>query len=212
QESIEMLKDAYEQGVHVVVATPHCHAFCEQDISNFLLKRAKAYEKLTEAISHTEGAFPKIILGAEVALYSQIVNLPSLNKLCIDETNYILLEPMFENFSEQVGEWIFEIGLHGLKPIIAHIDRYTDVALEKIGVFQMEVVLQINASAFLSMYDRRRVRKFVEYNKIFVIGSDMHNMHFRKCEIKKAYKRAKRTIGSETEILFRINGKQILGL
>ncbi len=212
QESIQMLKDAYAQGVRVVVATPHCHAFCEQDISDFLCKRAKAYDELHEAISECGEALPEIILGAEVALSSQIVNLPSLRKLCIGETDCILLEPMFENFSEQVGEWIFEIGLHGFKPIVAHIDRYSDIALDKIGVFQLNAVLQLNASAFLSMHERKRIRKFVQQNKLFVVGSDMHNMHLRKCEMEKAYKRAKKMRSFDVENMFETNAMQILNL
>ena len=212
QESLEMLKDAYAQGVRTLVVTPHCHAFCEQDISNFLDKRNKAYDELLKAIAQTDDSYPDIILGAEVALYRQIVKLPSLKKLCIGNTDYILLEPMFENFSEQIGEWIFEIGLKGMKPIVAHIDRYTDLALRKIGIFQLDAVLQLNASVFLSMYERRRVRKFLSEDKTFIIGSDMHNMKLRKCEIEKAYKRAKKMSSSEAENIFKNNAGQILGL
>lgn len=212
EESIAMLSEAYAQGVRYIVATPHCHVIDDEGIEAFLEKREQAYNRLMTALNQTDTLVPEILLGAEVALNPYLSQLSNLDKLCIGDTKCILLEPMFENMCDTVGEWIYEIGLKGFTPIVAHIERYTDEALEKMGIFQVDAIMQLNASAFLTLHDRRRVRKFIKENKIFVMGSDMHNMHLRKCEIEKAYKRSKIIMSIDTESWFAANAKKLLNL
>ncbi len=211
-ESLEMLRTAYAQGIRFVVATPHCHANIDEDIEFFIEARNRAFETLNYAMRNEEGPFPEIIPGAEVALNQYLPSLKQLEKLCIGDTKYILLEPLFENMSEAVSEWVYEIGLRGLKPIIAHVDRYKEDTLERIGILQLDVVFQLNASAFLFLSGTRRIRKYRMQNRILVAGSDMHNMHIRKCELEKAYKRSKILNGSITDDWFENNARMLLGL
>lgn len=212
EESIAMLSEAYAQGVRYIVATPHCHVVDDEDVEAFLEKREQAYNTLKKALEQTNIPVPEILLGAEVALNPYLSQLSHLDKLRIGNTKCILLEPMFENMCDTVGEWIYEIGLKGLTPIVAHIERYTDEALEKMGIFQVDAIMQLNASALLTLHDRRRVRKFMKENRIFVMGSDMHNMHLRKCEIGKSCKRSKIIIGIDTKAWFSTNARTLLNL
>ena len=212
EESLAMLMSAYAQGVRYVVATPHCQVIDDASIELFLERRSNAYDMLKEAIEKTNEPVPKILLGAEVALNNYLPQLNMLDKLCIGNSNCILLEPMFENMSDTVGEWIYEIGLKGLRPIVAHIERYTDEALDKMGIFQLDAVMQLNATAFLSLLERRRVRKFMQEDKCFVVGSDMHNMQLRKCEIEKAFKRSRMIGGFDPENWFDRNARELLNL
>ena len=211
-ESIAMLKSAYGQGVRYVVATPHCRVHKTSDIYEFLEKREASYTALSKAIASENESLPKILLGAEVALFAELSSVAELKKLCIGDTNCILLEPMFENMCEAVGEWIYEVGLKGLKPVVAHIDRYSDEALLKMGIFQLDAVMQINADAFLSMAGRRCVKRYLTENKMFVAGSDMHNMKLRKCEIQKAFKWAKKMNHQIAEEMFCSNPIALLRL
>ena len=68
---------------------------------------------------------PRIICGAEVKYYPGIGKLESLSKLCIGESNLILLEMPMGKWTEYTVRELTEIAVtHRVRVILAHIDRY----------------------------------------------------------------------------------------
>ena len=97
-----------------------------------------------------------------------------LEKLCIGDTKYILLEFPPEPWPYWIFDFVSDIReKRGLKPIIAHIDRYSHIGRDKI--MDMNFDVQINASAFL---DSRRYRNYyrdlVADDAVHILGSDAH--------------------------------------
>lgn len=172
-ESLEMslaqLHNALKAGVDTIVATPHFYAN-EDTVEQFLLRREKAYNELVSA--GTYGI--DIVKAAEVRLVTGIETLDGLEKLCIEGTNYILIEFPNEPWPCGILDSVAEIvRVRRLRPICAHIDRYSHLGREKI--LRLNVDVQINASAFL---DSRRYRKYylslVADDSVHVLGSDTH--------------------------------------
>ncbi len=200
--SIAMLKEAKRQGVSLVAATSHCVTDKESGIEKFLTKRSKAYEELSAAMSSCEDECPKIILGAEVYLGCDLSELPNLSKLCLSDTDYILLEFAHGYDAGRLAEWVYNISIKGIKPVIAHIDRYgnlVDIMQELQGV---DVVYQVNASRFCSMLGRMTLKKVFDNSDKILVSSDMHNLTNRAPNMAAAYEVAGKKFKGLQSMLF----------
>lgn len=207
--SIEMLRLAKCQSVDTVAATSHCIAKDKEAVDAFLEKRNAGYEKLKNAMNGRKD-LPKVVLGAEVYLCKDISDFPNLSSLCYENTNYILLELSDHGNAAEVGEWIYNITLKGLRPVIAHVDRYPDYREVMDELSHLDVVFQVNAARFLSMSDRRLLRSVFKRAEKFVVSTDMHNVTTRVCNMEKAYSVALKKFPDMCPALFNDGAQAIL--
>lgn len=167
--SLSQIKYAREAGVDTIVATPHFYMW-ENTVEEFLERREKSYNELTG--SGDLGV--KIVKAAEVQLHTGIEKLDNLEALCVGNTKYILIEFPPEPWPYWIYESVYAIARERrLRPIVAHIDRYSSLGREKI--LKLAVDVQINASAF---FESRRHRKeyihLIEDDSVHILGSDTH--------------------------------------
>lgn len=182
-ESLEVLRQSAVQGVRAMVATPHFFS-SRESVDSFLTRRQASYDALLQAkASKPNDAFPEILLGAEVAYRPNISRLPDLEKLCMANSKYLLLELPWSDWTNEMMREIQNISVvRGLIPILAHLDRYMESAnWKKIQeLLHMDLLVQINAECFLSFSGRRIARKLLKYGSIDLLGSDCHNLTTRK--------------------------------
>lgn len=210
EESIRMLRDSFSQGIAVCVATPHCIIHSHNDIMSFLDKRNRKYRELKEELEKDKSQYPRLKLGAEVYLDNDISKYEAVRSLCIGDSSYMLIEiPGHINLT-LLSEWVYNLSLKGIEPIIAHIDRY-DNWKEIISETDNEkTVYQVNASRFLSFTGRRFISKLCKYKDCFIVSSDMHNMSSRRCNMKKAYLKAFKRYGGLADNMFGNEAKKII--
>ncbi len=202
EESKIMLRDSFSQGIKTCVATPHCIIHTEDDIDEFIKKRQESYNLLMNEIRQDPANYPDVKLAAEVYLDNDISKYNDIKRLCIESSSYMLVEIPMHIPKRLLSEWIYNLRIKGIKPIIAHIDRYANW-LEIINeVDNTNILYQINTSRFLSFGGRRFIKKFLRYKSQFLVGSDMHNTKTRKCNMGKAYKKAVHNHGEFAERLF----------
>ena len=209
-ESIKMLEESRKQGVRVVVATPHCALHHPLALDEFMANRKKAYSALNAEMEKSNAELPRIMLGAEVYLDHDISDVDNIEKLCIGSTNYMLVEFSRESISPLVPEWLYSLNVRGIKPIVAHIDRYFEWEEILNLISGTDITFQINADAFLSFFGKRHVKKIIEYGFDYIVSSDMHNMDERVTRMKEAYKRSKRTFPHLTKEMFWDNAYEII--
>ena len=161
--SLKMIKMMKQQGIGIIVATPHFYMHREASLDSYLVK--------------------DIHIGAEVAIEKGISVLGELEKLCISGTRLILLEPPFTQYNSWIVEEIDEIAnSRRLIPIIAHVHRYMGVYSKSDlkSLMSVDAVFQINAEAFEHFSTRRFVNKLISSGRDFVFGSDAHDLDDRK--------------------------------
>lgn len=167
--SLSQIKFARRAGVDTIVATPHFYPD-QETVSEFLSRREAAYREL---VSNDLGGI-RIVKAAEVQLASGIETLPELSELCIEGTDYILLEFPMEPFQDWQFHAVKEIARQRrLRPIIAHIDRYSRKSREKL--LKLNVDIQINSSAFL--HERKKRVQYLDLiaeDSVHILGSDTH--------------------------------------
>ena len=167
--SLSQIRFAKEAGVGTIVATPHFYMW-EDTVDEFLGRRERAYRELEEANDYGV----KIVKAAEVQIYTGISELEGLERLCVGDTKYILLEFPPEPWPYWIYDSVYAIARERrLRPIIAHIDRYSAFGREKI--LKLAVDVQINASAFFeSRKHRKEYIHLINDDSVHILGSDTH--------------------------------------
>lgn len=201
EESAKMIEESFNQGVELIVATPHFYPWQEKP-EDFLLRRERAIESLTVA-------FSKIRVGSEVAYYDGIVYSEDIELLKISGTDFLLIEMPMTIWTKRMIESLHAIeNRTKLKVVLAHLDRYIRVQkrTENIDYVCENFFIQVNADYFINRGTQRKALKLINENSIDFIGSDCHNLTSRPPNIGEAYKTIEKKLGIKSVTAF--NDKQ----
>jgi len=196
EESKQLLLSQKEQNIEVVVATPHYNHECT--IEEFVKRRDLSLSHIHKKI---KDKVPEIIPAAEVALYCGLSEEPELKRLCIGNTNYILIEMPYFYWNSWFYDELYRLeNNRGLIPIIAHLERYINLPgqvnrFDKL--LEQDVLVQINASSLLKFLPFQVVKKLLKRNAFTVLGSDCHDTKYRPCNFSSACKVINRRFGSD---------------
>ena len=199
--SLKQLQLAKEFGITTIVATSHFYPF-HSDVESFLEKRNEAYELLCS--QKPDGI--EIIKGAEVMLTMDLDKIEGVEKLCIGDTNYMLVEMPDMIHSTWIYDVLMRLCDRGITPIIAHIDRYPESVQE--NLLEMDFPIQVNAYAFKRFFKARRMLYLVQNDLVHLLGSDLHGA---TAKTYKDFVYAKNKLGVCFEKM-QDNAKKILGL
>ncbi|MBQ7900410.1 MAG: hypothetical protein IJ365_00415 [Clostridia bacterium] len=184
-QSVQMLMDSYSQGVTLCAATPHCCLHADNSVDEFLAKRDEAYSQLMQNLSNLQ--VPRIITGAEVYMDNDISRYDGIERLCIGGSRFMLVEFPFTSFDPEYSEWLYNLNLKEIIPVIAHIDRY-DYHDDLIASFSgVRIVYQVNNIRAHDIRGRRFIKKLLGTGYMVIMSSDMHNTDTRPCDMKKSY-------------------------
>lgn len=161
-----------ETGVSVAAATSH---FYPQSIlaGDFLEMRDESMARLLATIA--DAPRPRILPGAEVLICPGLENMDGLRRLCYAGTNLLLLEMPFTNrtWDRALYHTIHEIQRQGIRPILAHVDRYPPHLIE--GLFRdMGLWGQVNAESLTHLIKPKHILRWMDEGHIVALGSDLH--------------------------------------
>jgi protein-tyrosine phosphatase len=199
--SLLQLQWAKKAGVDTIVATPHFYGW-KQDLAEFTIIRQEAWNILQP---EAEILGVQVVPSAEVTLYRELSELTTLEELTIPNTSYMLLEMPMEAW----GNWVYTaiekiISVHKILPIIVHVDRYSEKDVEKL--LDWNLIYQINAEAFQSIWKRRKFIQWVQQERVHLIGSDVHGDDGKDYQV---YDKALKHLSASEEILM-LNARRIL--
>ena len=208
--SLEMLRESKRQGVDTIVATPHCYLRDDARIPHYIHTRKYSYHKLMQAIEESGEELPKIILGFEVRIMKDFENMEMLRPLCIGDTDYILIEMPYGKWSVNDYDYIYRLMLKGMKPIMAHIERFWNHRKEFYNLYSMNLLYQVNAESFLHFRSKMIIPELFADGAVHIIGSDMHDVSWRKTCMKKASERIISAYGQDRLDYLMNNARLIL--
>ena len=203
EESAEMLRALYRQGVDLVALTPHFYAD-ENSPARFLERRAEAFDRLRPVLAED---MPRLRLGAEVYYFRDISHMEGLEKLCLAGTRLLLLEMPFDTWTEgelREAEALCRSGRFTV--MLAHIERYWKH--QKRSVWQRlreaGAVFQCNAAFFQSGLRQGGAVRLLRQGFVHVLGTDCHNMDSRRPNMDVAVAALEKRLGQrEAEAFFR---------
>ncbi|MDY3207547.1 CpsB/CapC family capsule biosynthesis tyrosine phosphatase [Clostridium baratii] len=184
--TLDMVKRASLDGTTDIVATPHYRKGYFYVPYKEVKEIATNFNKLVKE----EGLNCNIHYGQEVYYSESIIeDLESGEIGTINDGQYMLIEFPMRRIPEEAIDYMYELKLRGITPIIAHPERYKEFMndITKINDFINEGCLfQMNAGSMLGEFGSE-VKKCAEKiikNRIYnFIGSDAHNDTTRKTGI-----------------------------
>lgn len=200
-QSLEALRLSYTQGVQVIFATPHYYPV--ESVESFLARRQVAWENLQEEIKRQRvTSIPQIVLGAEVAYRPGISSAEGIEKLCLGNSNYLLLELPFRAWGKEELRQVSNFNCaRGIVPILAHYERYRTLQSREMyaEMARQDVLIQKNAESFSGFFGERRACREVKLGRCQLLGSDCHNLSSRKPNLSLATQSLQRR-GLEKEL------------
>lgn len=185
-QTMELLRQAHEQGIDHILATPHFYAD-RDSASRFLKRREESFKKVRE-LSEKETWIPEIRAAAEVYYFPGVGKADILPKFCMEGSRLLLLEMPFVQWTSGMYRDIEEIiERQKLTVMLAHVERYYEFQKDKRiwkSVFELPVYAQINAGSFIRHGKRSFALKFIKAGQQVLIGSDCHNPQIRPSNLK----------------------------
>ncbi len=190
--SIAMIKHEISIGVDTIICTPH-HIYTRYEASVEVIK--ERFNFLKEEVEKLNLPI-KLLLGQEIC-YSHredaIAMLKAGQLLTLNNTNRVLLEFSFAREPEDITDIIYNFHINGYQVIIAHVERYEWITLDKVIAMKNEgALIQINSNSYLGMTtwsEKRFVKKLLKKDLVDFVASDTHS--FRPSTLDKSYKKIK---------------------
>ena len=185
--SLEMIKRSVEQGVEGIIFTPHFYADMNSP-ETFLRKRDKALHELEDNLGSLHKV-PLYTTGAEVHYFRGMSRSKDIERLCIGNSDYMLIEMPFRNWQPNMIDEIEEISLVlGLRVIIAHIERYFDQDKKLVNrlLENPNLLIQCNAEFFIEKSTYSKAVRLLKTRRIDLLGSDSHNLSSRRPNLAEA--------------------------
>lgn len=167
--------------VRTVCATPHFYPH-KESIPSFLQRREASARLLRENLTADA---PQLQLGAEVLICDGMERLDGLSRLCRGETNELLLEMPFYQWSESIWDTLYALcERRDIEIVLAHAERYPPEAIEQL--IRDNVALQLNSECLTRPLHRKRYLTWIKNGSVKYLGSDIHMLgngyrDFEKC-------------------------------
>lgn len=211
KESISLIEKMQNEGITKILATPHFYPQ-DTDLSDFL-KLVNNNFKVLKTITQKNN-LPEIYLGCELLYFSGIGQSTSLQHLCLNGSNYLLLELTDNCINDRLFTDIKAlIKQSGIVPIIAHIERYCKAKnFKKLLQFvsQNNIPIQVNAASFSMFYFRRSIKKIIKNNIPIILGTDSHSVDMRPPKLQEALQIIEKKYGIEFKEQIINNNKIIM--
>lgn len=169
---VDILKILHKAKIKTVVATPYFNSV-DDNVPSFLANREKAFDLLSKKLKGL--SLPRVILGAEVLFTTSLLDIGDADKLCVGNTNYIMLALPYQEYSDIVLDTLQKLIISkNLCPIIAHIEKYLDFytmeQIEKIS--SLGVIMQLSCDAIINRTTRKSALELLSRNVVQIIGSN----------------------------------------
>ena len=204
-----MLSTAKGQGIDAMVATPHFYAE-RMRLPSYLQRRQEAWER-TRELAADMGM--ELFLGAEVAFFPGIGRAEEIVELCIQGTSLMLVEMPFRPWTEKDLNEIEHLMDRGIRPIIAHLERFPGFQRDKSMVdelMEMPVLIQVNTGPLLHWNTRRPILRWLKNGQVDLLGSDAHNLDSRAVNLALGRQVIRQRLGQDVLDEIDRTGQQLL--
>lgn len=199
--SLQMLKIAAKNGITKVILTPH-HKPAHHNVSpdQNVIYRQRLQEKAME-----QGIDIKLYSGNEIYYSDETQEDLESGRICtLAGSDYVLVEFHPTNPYKAIHNGLYQVQAAGFIPIIAHVERYSDVVSHPDYVEElvnMGCYVQVNAGSIMGKYGfgiSHFSRKLIKNGLVHFIATDAHDTGRRAPELLECRKYAERKFGKNT--------------
>jgi len=223
EDSIQMCRISYHDGIRTIVATPHILPGIYkndrstiltklQELNNALMKfgvqssgsRVKNLDPMTQLPNDSITEL-EILPGADVHFSSDILQRYEKGEIVTvnDRGRYLMVEFAFQGIPYQAEEVLFQLLTKGIIPIISHPERNMEIGQRPQRYYEMirmGCLGQVTAMSLTGEFGsgvRRIAEKLLSKRLIHMIASDAHSPDGRPPVLSTAMKAAEKIVGKE---------------
>ena len=214
EETKAMLQKAWDEGIQIMVATPHYHKQRGKNDIELIKKQLLLTRKLAKEVH------PKmqICLGMEIYYGEDVPELLKEGRVVsIRKSRYILVEFSPGDEFQYILNAVRKLQMSGHTVIIAHIERYNCLRKDISNVEylrEMGAYLQVNTGSITGSYGRsvkKFLREVLKAHLVQLVGTDAHGSERRTPKMQEAYKEVVKRCGEEyADQIFGQNAKKVL--
>lgn len=214
EETKAMLQKAWDEGIQIMVATPHYHKQRGKNDIELIKKQLLLTRKLAKEVN------PKmqICLGMEIYYGEDVPELLKEGRVVsIRKSRYILVEFSPGDEFQYILNAVRKLQMSGHTVIIAHIERYNCLRKDISNVEylrEMGAYLQVNTGSITGSYGRsvkKFLREVLKAHLVQLVETDAHGSERRTPKMQEAYKEVVKRCGEEyADQIFGQNAKKVL--
>ncbi len=197
--ALEMIKMQEEQGVNKVMLTPH-FKIDEMTYQDFIQKRKESQQLLFSREEYKQSSIT-FKTGSEVYFSLKLLELDDLQSLCLEGTDYMLIEFSTKMKPYGIKEALMDLINLGYTPILAHVERYGYFAENPTLLYDLVMggcLAHINAETLLNNGVRKKTAmKYLKWDLVHFLCSDSHSCEHRIPNIKEGYDVLRKEFGEE---------------
>lgn len=202
QDSLNMAREAVNQGIQVIYATPH---HLNGQFENSAEEIKLAVELLNDMLAN-HNIDLDVKVGQEIRINGDLLeHLKNGSLLTLgDKETYILIELPSNHVPAYTGNLLFDLQVEGLKPIIVHPERNSEIVQKPDILFDLVnngALTQVTAASVAGKFGKT-LQKFsldlIDANLTHFVASDAHNTSTRPFWIDEAFWVIEEKLGIDT--------------
>lgn len=207
-DSLNMARQALEQGIHTIVATPHHLNNSYENPKRQILARVEELNQLLQK----EQINVKILPGQEVRVHGEMIEgYTAGDILSVNHTPYVLVEFPSNHVPRYTEKLFYDLQLNGLIPVIVHPERNQEIIERSDLLYQLVkkgALTQITAASVCGDFGKK-IKTFslqlIEANLTHFLASDAHNLTKRSFKMREAYDVMEQKYGNDMVYYFEEN-------
>ncbi|WP_338487518.1 tyrosine-protein phosphatase [Ruoffia tabacinasalis] len=213
EQSLELARQAVNEGVEHMVLTPHHRNGAYLNRKNDVIRYAKNLQEQYEQA----GINLKVYPSQEIRLTEHFLDdLYNGDLLSLDGAGkYYLIEFPSDRVPSNTNEVFQELISAGITPVIAHPERNHELSSDLHLLYelvQMGCLSQITTSSYSGYYGETLVansQQMIQHNLAHILASDVHHMKHRPMNVQSAFARLDQEYGQETVQYYKDNARNI---
>ena len=194
-----MIKVAREDGISMIVLTPHVFKMTKHGINDGRGLKARIRSFMEQSRSRGVDFFP----GAEVYVHQGMITHIKEYDLTINGSNYVFIEFPIQHVPAGTKNLVYQMMLEGMMPIIGHPERNAEFLRSPESLYELvlqgalgQVTAQSITGGFGS-HVRKAAESFLRHGLVHLIASDAHDAEARPPRLSEAVEMAAKYIGTE---------------
>lgn len=213
EQAIQMARQAVDQGIQAVIATPHHHNGRYMNDASFVNDQVKTFQE--ELIQRKIPL--RVHAGQEIRVYRNLIeDIETKRSSTLNGSRYMLIEFPSDRISSGIEDTFHELFLMDIVPIIAHPERNREIVenpLKLLELVRLGALTQVTAHALLGEFGRS-IQAFsmdlCRNNLTHFISSDAHNTTNRGFALAQAYEIVRKELGQTYVSTFQNNANRVI--
>lgn len=207
-DSLAMAREAVQQGIHTIIATPH-HKNGKYDNTKGSIK--KSVEVLGELLVNEDVPLT-LLAGQEIRINGDMIDdIEKDELLSLNSSKYMFVEFPSGSVPRYTKQMFFDLQVAGYTPVIVHPERNAELIQNPNTLYELVrkgALTQITAASLIGKFGKN-IQKFskqlIDANLTHFIASDAHNTTSRGFCMKDAYNELRSEFGNDLFFMFMEN-------